>query len=491
MDSTSRPSEQPQQPQPSQPSNRPESSSPQPPENTPRMTPEAPHDPNLYEYRSEPTRPMKKFIIIGIVVAVALVALWANRSYYFGPEKPPAPDEVNAGKKQVTPELIEEPVQTPKRQELSPTDKYAALFVEEMRTAIKDFFQVKDRLYLCASPAQYRESERQLNIMPGHAFDITNRIKGFRPELLFRERPWGAMTGLGAPHQPPLKFVSPDRILSVEDKDIVFGVTNGKVAKAYSLKILNYHEIVNDTLGETPIALFWSPFCYLATAFVRKEGETTLAFDPSGRVYFGLSVPYDLQTESLWNPLTGEAMAGEKAGTKLTPIAVTVCTWAAWKKAHPNTLVLSEKSGIKDFNYFLDIYRDNEKPERNYFRVEAIWFPAARFDPGQSPIPPKSQVLLISNVNPPVAVPLSDINISGGKLTFDVDGKKLTFVYDKSSDHAYVTDETDKEVLAYRIMWFACKGFLTSTRLLRPPGLPTENTPAQTPPAKKGSANGK
>lgn len=432
---------------------------------------------------------MKKFMIIGIIVAIVLVALWANRSYYFGPEKPPAPDEVNAGKKSAAPELINEPVQTPKQKQLTPTDKYTSLFVKEMQTAINDFFQAKNRLFLCASPPQYHEAGKQLNIIPGHAFDITNRIKGFRPELMFRERPWGAMTGLGGPDQPPLKFVSPDKVLSVEDKDIVFGVTDGKVAKAYSLKILNYHEIINDTLGDTPIALFWSPFCYLATAFVRKDGNTTFAFDPSGRIYFALSIPYDLQTESLWNPLTGEAMAGDKAGTKLKPVAVTVCTWAAWKKAHPHTLVLSEKSGIKQFNYFLDIYRDNEKPERNYFRIDAIWFPAARFVPGESPIPPKSQVLLVLQVDPPVAVPLADINRSGGKLTFDVDGKKLTFVYDKPSDHAYVTDKTGKEVLAYRIMWFACKGFLTSTRLLRPAGLPTQNTSAEISPAKKESTN--
>ena len=38
------------------------------------------------------------------------------------------------------------------------------------------------------------------------------------------------------------------------------------VARAYPLQILLWHEIVNDTLGETPVAVTFCPLCYTAVA---------------------------------------------------------------------------------------------------------------------------------------------------------------------------------------------------------------------------------
>lgn len=39
------------------------------------------------------------------------------------------------------------------------------------------------------------------------------------------------------------------------DQDQVIGVIEGLVAKAYPLRILNWHEVVNDRLGERPVAV--------------------------------------------------------------------------------------------------------------------------------------------------------------------------------------------------------------------------------------------
>ena len=37
----------------------------------------------------------------------------------------------------------------------------------------------------------------------------------------------------------------------------ILGITDGKIAKAYSTWQLNHHEIVNDTLGNLPLAVTW------------------------------------------------------------------------------------------------------------------------------------------------------------------------------------------------------------------------------------------
>lgn len=43
----------------------------------------------------------------------------------------------------------------------------------------------------------------------------------------------------------------------ISDDAWVLGVEIGDEAKAYSLNLLNHHEIINDRFGETPVAAVW------------------------------------------------------------------------------------------------------------------------------------------------------------------------------------------------------------------------------------------
>ncbi len=66
-------------------------------------------------------------------------------------------------------------------------------------------------------------------------------------------------------------FIGPDRIPSIDeplfvpadeadfmrDEELVLGLVHDGVAKAYSLWHLDRHEIVNDALGDTPVAATW------------------------------------------------------------------------------------------------------------------------------------------------------------------------------------------------------------------------------------------
>lgn len=49
---------------------------------------------------------------------------------------------------------------------------------------------------------------------------------------------------------------------------------------------------------------------------------------------------YDHQTESLWVHVTGKAEVGPLKGQQLQLMPSTVTTWAQWKTAHPQSLVL-------------------------------------------------------------------------------------------------------------------------------------------------------
>jgi|TARA_B100000809_G_scaffold135493_1_gene133079 hypothetical protein len=49
---------------------------------------------------------------------------------------------------------------------------------------------------------------------------------------------------------------------------------------------------------------------------------------------------WDRQTQTWWQQLTGEAIIGELAGHKLPLIPASIISWADFKEANPNSLVL-------------------------------------------------------------------------------------------------------------------------------------------------------
>lgn len=51
------------------------------------------------------------------------------------------------------------------------------------------------------------------------------------------------------------KFVAGTKVDYLRDSDAVIGVEIGGVARAYPINILNWHEIVNDTVNGVPIVV--------------------------------------------------------------------------------------------------------------------------------------------------------------------------------------------------------------------------------------------
>jgi len=51
------------------------------------------------------------------------------------------------------------------------------------------------------------------------------------------------------------RFIAVDKAEYLKDDDQVIGVVIGNQARAYPIKILNWHEAVNDTVGKTPLVV--------------------------------------------------------------------------------------------------------------------------------------------------------------------------------------------------------------------------------------------
>ncbi len=150
--------------------------------------------------------------------------------------------------------------------------------------------------------------------------------------------------GIPAIDQP--KFVSvaeADKWLRPQEPVILFQI--GDDARAYPLQILIWHEIVNDTVEGIPVTITFCPLCNTAIAFERTVNGRILDFGTTGRLRFSNLIMYDRQTESWWQQASGEAIAGELTGARLTFRPAAIISWADFKAAHPDGKVLSRETG--------------------------------------------------------------------------------------------------------------------------------------------------
>lgn len=150
-------------------------------------------------------------------------------------------------------------------------------------------------------------------------------------------------------------FVASAEASFLVEEDRVLGMSLEREAKAYPVKILNWHEIVNDVIGGSPVVVTYCPLCGTGIAFEAAIRGRAHTFGVSGLLYQSDLLMYDHQTQSLWSQIGMEAVAGPMTGTRLTHLLLTHTTWSEWKAEHPTTLVLSTKTDYMR-NYDRDPY---------------------------------------------------------------------------------------------------------------------------------------
>jgi hypothetical protein len=129
-----------------------------------------------------------------------------------------------------------------------------------------------------------------------------------------------------------------DRPLLPEDAPVV-GVERDGTARAYPLRILNWHEVVNDRLGG-PLLVTYCPLCGSSVVAERTVGGDPTVFGVSGKLWRNDLVMYDRATGSLWSQLLAAAIQGPQTGDRLSLLPSTLTSWGEWQDRHPGTEVL-------------------------------------------------------------------------------------------------------------------------------------------------------
>lgn len=251
-----------------------------------------------------------------------------------------------------------------------------------------------------------------------------------------------------------------DRYLVPEDR--VIGVQIGAHARAYPLRVLSWHEVVNDTLAGIPIAVTYSPLCDAASVYDRRVEGDTITFGVSGLLIDSNPLLYERpasiaptvagvipksESPSLWRQIDGRAVTGPRRGASLRVLRASLVPWGIWMDEHPSTTVIARDPSIAD-RYRRDPYSTYAGDDRLRFPVDPL--------PDDATGPRKRRVLWVRHQGAQAVIPW-DVAVArggaSGRWATEVGGAPI--VVRSTSRPATVWLEGPPEVEARPCYWFA------------------------------------
>lgn len=224
-------------------------------------------------------------------------------------------------------------------------------------------------------------------------------------------------------------------------------VLDGDPPKAYPLRYLNYHEIVNDSHDGRSVAVTWCPLCGSAVVYDSTLDGRTLTFGVSGKLADDDLVMYDRQTGSEWKQSLGTAIAGEYQGSRLRVLPAAVTTCRRFAADHPDGVVLAPPGGTSETSgegvEQKPIEYDRE-PYRDYFESDGFGLAAhhgkAGRDWSRDDLGPKDVVLGIEQDGEAVGFPRPRVEAAGGVANATVGTRQVVVFVTPDGIHAFGTD---------------------------------------------------
>ena len=169
-------------------------------------------------------------------------------------------------------------------------------------------------------------SGKPIQITPNFEDELRVSLGGWTTDFTRHTVPLEEFLGGGPPRDgiPPIDEPTFDTVEEaggyLEAREPVVEVVIDGEARAYPLRILVWHEIVNDVIGDTPVSVTFCPLCYTAIAFDRRFDGEVLDFGTTGNLRNSDLVMWDRQSETWWQQFSGEGVVGEHAGELLTQV---------------------------------------------------------------------------------------------------------------------------------------------------------------------------
>lgn len=129
----------------------------------------------------------------------------------------------------------------------------------------------------------------------------------------------------------------------IGDREPVITVEiDGVKPRAYPIRYLTWHEIVNDEVGGVPVAVTFCPLCNSGMVFDRRVNGELRSFGVSGKLRNSDMVMFDRETESWWQQAIGEGIVGVHTGDKLVQLPAWMESWSEFKARNSEGIVMDE-----------------------------------------------------------------------------------------------------------------------------------------------------
>lgn len=232
--------------------------------------------------------------------------------------------------------------------------------------------------------------------------------------------------------------------------DRVVGLAFGGQVRAYPLHLLQWYELTNDTIGEVPVLVVYSPLVDGVVVFRRPPGADgqPLRFASSGLVYQSEQLAFDRASESLWSPLLGRAIAGPARGQALERLPHALVSWGWWKAQHPETVLLARDEDVRK--------RRKRNPYGSYVGSDILRFPVEPLpDPGMGRL--KQRVTVLGRGGERVVLRHSDLlELAQPRACFTLAGERVELSFQPASDTLAVEGgQLDWSAQAFWFAWYA------------------------------------
>ncbi len=213
-----------------------------------------------------------------------------------------------------------------------------------------------------------------------------------KPEALWDARSFKPFVSLDSP-----RMVGALQADFLSDAEYVLGISENGESRAYPMRFLAFHHVVNDEIGtlrrgKIPVAITFCSNCNTGIRYDPRVGGITLKFDFCG-AYNGIATLYERRTQGVFLIGEGRIVTGPLTGTRLNTGPLLDTTWGAWKKLHPDTLVMSEDMAFKKF------YGSSNVEGKRHEGGSVYSFFGATVTRGDKRLPPFDLVLAVT-LNP-------------------------------------------------------------------------------------------
>jgi Protein of unknown function (DUF3179) len=273
----------------------------------------------------------------------------------------------------------------------------------------------------------------------------------------------------------PQFMLAADEIRIPGNEPVVALELNG-ISRAYPLRYLMWHEIVNDTIGGLPVAVTFCPLCNTSLVFERTLDGEPVTFGTTGKLRFSNLLMYDRKEQNWWQQYNGEAVVGTRAGEKLRPIPSFLISFDVFRERFPDGEVLLP-----------DPSRERLSGTNPYVNYDSTSFPFLFNGKLPEDINPMMRIALVDSslvegIGESVAVTLPFLEknapFSIGPLEFRwsagqasaLDQRRISDSKDVGNIEVYRTDRGEPELVVYLVTFaFSARSYLPDLEIVQLP----------------------